>query len=187
MKTYNANQLKTGIKIILSNEPFEIIEYEIVKPGKGMGFSRIKLKNLQTNKIIEKTFKSNELIQSADIKEINVQLLYSDNNNFYFLDNNNFEQYVLNKNIIEQEKKQWLIEQEYYEITLWNNSPINIIIPKFIQTKVIDTEPSIKGESITGNKIATIINGHKIKVPLFVQTNQTIKIDTRTNSYVSKI
>lgn len=187
MKTYNTNQLKTGIKIIYLKEPFEIIENEFVKPGKGIGFNRVKLQNLQNNKIIEKTFKSNDIIQAADITTIQVQLIYSNNENSFFMNKENYEQYTIEKKLIEENKLQWLIEQEFYEIILWDNNPINIIIPKFIQTKIIDTEPSIKGESITGNKLATIINGSKIKVPLFIQINQIIKIDTRTGLYVSKI
>ena len=187
MKTYNINQLKNGIKITLSGEPYEIIENEFVKPGKGIGFTRVKLKNLLTEKIIERTFKSNELIKESDIKEISVQLLYSNGNELYFMNNENYEEYTIAKNIIEKEKIHWLIEQEFYNIILWNNKPINITIPKFIQTKIIDTTPSLKGESITGTKYATILNGYRIKVPLFIQTNQIIKIDTRSGLYVSKI
>lgn len=103
------------------------------------------------------------------------------------MDNENYEQYNINKNIIEKNKIQWLIEQEFYNIILWDNKPINIIIPKFINTKIVHTDPSIKGESLTGTKYATIINGTKIKVPLFIQNDQIIKIDTRSGLYVSKI
>lgn len=187
MKNYNINQLKNGLKIILSGDPFEIIEDEFVKPGKGIGFNRVKLKNLQNNKIIEKIFKSNETIKSADIKEISVQLLYNNKDIFYFMNNENYEQYNINKNLIEEEKLQWLIEQKHYNILLWDNKPIKIIIPKFIETEIIDIDPSIKSESITATKYATIKNGYKIKVPLFIQINHIIKIDTRSNLYVSKI
>lgn len=187
MKNYTTNQLKNGLKITLFGEPFEIIENEFVKPGKGIGFNRVKLKNLQNEKIIEKTFKSNENIKSADIKEINVQLLYDNNDNFYFMNNENYEQYNIKKSLLDEEKILWLIKQKYYNILLWDDKPINIIIPKFIESEIINIEPSIKGESVTGTKYATIENGTKIKVPLFIQINQIIKIDTRSKIYVSKI
>ncbi len=186
MSYYSATDLKINTKIIIDQSPCIIIYNEFVKPGKGQAFNRIKYKNLKTNKIIEKTFKSNESVKSANIVNIEIQFLYTNNNIWFFMNLKSYEQYEINENIIKDTKK-WLTNEDICLVTLWDNTPIQIIPPNFVILKIIDTTPSLKGDTISGgNKNATLSTGAVIKVPVFIQINDFIKIDTRVGAYVSK-
>lgn len=184
----NSNKLHSGLKILFENEPYAIECSEFVKPGKGQAFVRIKMRRLLTGNLIEKVFKAHESIKLADILDITLKYLYFDNIYYYFMHPKSFEQYAFSKVLIKDVKK-WLLNDVEYIVTLWNKKPIQIVPPNFIQLKVVETQISIKGDTAvnTGQKLATLSTGAIIKVPLFIQTGEKIKIDTRSGSYVARV
>ncbi|MGP1930241.1 MAG: elongation factor P [Arsenophonus sp. ET-YP4-MAG3] len=187
MITYSTNEFYSGLKIILDNEPCVILESEFVKPGKGQAFARVRIRKLLSNKLLEKTFKSTDSVKSANVIDVNLAYLYNDNKFWYFMNNKTFEQLPINEKTIGNNKK-WLINQINYIITLWNEQPIIITVPNFIELIVIDTNQSTKGDLTSTNKKLAILNtGAVIKVPLFIQIGEVIKVDTRFSEYVSRI
>jgi elongation factor P len=186
MAVYSTNEFKAGLKVILNNEPYVIVENEFVKPGKGQAFNRVRFRNLKTGKIIDQTCKSGETLEAADVIELALQYLYTDGTTWHFMDPKTYEQYEINKNIIMDTTK-WLKEQDPCTVTLWNNTVIMVSPPNFIVLKVTETDPGLKGDtSGGGSKPATVETGAVIKVPLFIQIGDLIKIDTRTGEYVSR-
>lgn len=187
MTIYSINDLHTGIKIIFNNQPYIVESSEFIKPGKGQSFTRVKMRCLINNLVIDKIFKSTFSIKKADIKEINLSYLYKDYQFYYFIHPKNFNQYQINNKIIDNNLAKWLLPNIIYIVVLWNNKPIQVIPPNFVKIKIIDTSPSIKGEAIgKNNKIALLSTGIKIKVPSFLKIGETIKIDTRSGEYISR-
>lgn len=187
MSTYSTNEFKSGLKVMLDGDPCSIIENEFVKPGKGQAFNRVKFRNLKTGRVIERTFKSGESIEGADVVETEMQYLYSDGENWHFMDPNSFEQHAIGESAL-AEAKNWLKEQDICLVTLWNGAPLSVEPPNFVELKITDTDPGLKGDtSGGGNKPATLETGAVVKVPLFVQIDEVIKVDTRTGEYVSRV
>jgi len=187
MASYSTNEFKSGLKLILDGDPFSIIENEIVKPGKGQAFNRVKLRNLLTGRVLEKTFKSGESVEAADVMEIDMAFLYSDGTDFHFMSQTTFEQVAVPADLVSDTSK-WIKEQDICVLTLWNDNPINITPPTFVELKVVECEPGIKGDTVTGgSKNATLETGAELKVPLFVETGDVLKIDTRTGEYMSRV
>ncbi|WWO99181.1 MAG: elongation factor P [Candidatus Dasytiphilus stammeri] len=187
MTSYSANDFHYGIKIILDREPYVIESNDFIKPGKGQAFVRVKMRRLFTGKLIEKTFKSTDTVEAANILNINVIYLYNDSNLWYFMNTKDFEQIVANKKVVGSSRK-WLIAQTECMLTIWNNQPLIITPPNFVELKITDTDPGIKGDSVsTVNKPAILSTGAIVKVPLFIQIGDLIKVDTRSGEYVSRI
>lgn len=186
MASYSTNQFRSGLKIILDGAPCSIVENEFVKPGKGQAFNRVKIRNLKTGRVIERTFKSGDTIEAADVVEIEVEFLYGDGNEWHFMDPNSYEQYAVSSTAME-EAKQWLKGQETCVLVLWNGSAISVTAPNFVKLKITETDPGLKGDtSGGGSKPATLETEAKVRVPLFVQEGDIIKVDTRTGEYVSR-
>ena len=163
-----------------------IIDNEFVKPGKGQAFNRIKIRNLKTSRVLEKTYKSGDSLEAADVVEIEMQYLYNDGENWYFMDQNTFEQYAANENAI-TDAKQWITGEEICFVTLWNEVPLTIAPPNFVILKIKDTDPGVRGDTAQGgSKPATLETGTIVKVPLFIDAGDSLKIDTRTGEYVSR-
>ncbi|MGD9109206.1 MAG: elongation factor P, partial [Gammaproteobacteria bacterium] len=131
MTTYNTNEFKSGLKVMLDGDPCSILENEFVKPGKGQAFNRVKFRNLKNGRVIERTFKSGESIEGADVVEIEVQYLYNDGNEWHFMDPNSYEQYSAGAASV-ADAKQWLKEQDICMLTLWNGSPLSVEPPNFV-------------------------------------------------------
>lgn len=187
MSTYSTNEFKSGLKIIQDGSPYTIVENEFVKPGKGQAFNRVKMKNLQTGRIIEKTFKSGTSVEAADVIELELQYLYTDGEHWHFMNTETFEQLAAGSTAV-KDAVNWLIEQDVCNVTLWNNEPILITPPNFVNLEVKDTDPGLKGDtSGGGTKPATLSTGAVVKVPLFVQIGEVIKVDTRTGEYISRV
>lgn len=186
---YSANHLKSGLKVLLDKQPCYIENVEFVKPGKGQSFARVKLKNLITGQLIVKTFRSTDVLCHADILDIKLIYLYYHKNNWYFMNSTNFEQTVLDKNVI-QSKDKWLIEQESYLITFWDQRPILISINNFVnltvKSNVAETTVGTVMSS-SRSKLCKLCTGIVVSVPLFIQVGDIIKIDTRTGEYHSRI
>ena len=186
MASYSTNEFKGGLKIMLDGDPCSIIENEFVKPGKGQAFNRVKIRNLKTGRVLEKTFRSGESVESADVVELELQYLYSDGEFWHFMDPDSFEQYQADANAVSEAVK-WLKDQDICTVTLWNGSPLSVDAPNFVNLAITETDPGLKGDtSGGGGKPATLETGAVVRVPLFVQTGEVIKVDTRSGEYVSR-
>lgn len=186
MANYSTNEFKSGLKIMIDGSPCSIVENEFVKPGKGQAFNRVKIRNLLTGRVVEKTFKSGESVQAADVIERDMQFLYSDGTHYHFMDPESFEQYEVDDDTI-ADSKYWLKESDSCFVTLWNGSIISVQPPNFVVLEIAKTDPGVKGDTAQGGtKPATLTTGAVVKVPLFVDEGELIKIDTRTGEYVSR-
>jgi len=186
MASYGTNEFRGGLKILLDGDPFAIIENEFVKPGKGQAFNRVKIRNLRSGRVIERTFKSGESVEAADVVEVSLQYLYSDGENWHFMDEGSFEQYAAPREAV-GDSANWLKEQDVCTLTLWNGVPLTVAPPNFVVLEITDTDPGLKGDTASGaTKPATVETGAVVKVPLFVNQGERIRIDTRTGEYVAR-
>ncbi len=187
MANYSTNEFRGGLKVMLDGDPAIIIENEFVKPGKGQAFNRVKLKNLKTGKTIERTFKSGDSLEAADILELEMQYLFSDGEEWHFMDPESFEQVVATREAV-GDSAQWLKEQDLCTITLFNGSPIQVLPPNHVELKVVETDPGLRGDTATGGtKPARLETGAVVKVPLFIEEGEVLRCDTRTGEYLSRV
>lgn len=187
MASYSTNEFKGGLKVMLDGDPATIVENEFVKPGKGQAFNRVKLKNLKTGKTIERTFKSGDSIEAADIIETEMQYLYNDGEDWYFMDPESFEQVNADAATV-GDSKQWLKEQDICNIILHDGLPIQVLPPNHVELKVVETDPGLRGDTATGGtKPATLETGAVVKVPLFIEEGEVLRCDTRTGEYLSRV
>lgn len=187
MASYSTNEFKGGLKIILDGDPYTIVENEFVKPGKGQAFSRVKVRNLVTGRVIERTFRSGESVEAADVFETDAQYLYSDGEQWHFMNNETFEQYACSEAAMVEAVK-WIKEEDMCHLTLWNGEPLSVQPPNFTELRVVETDPGLRGDtSGSGGKPATLETGAVVRVPLFVQEQEMVKVDTRTGDYVSRV
>lgn len=186
MATYSTNEFKAGLKVMLDGDPASIVENEFVKPGKGQAFSRVRIRNLKTGRTIERTFKSGETIEAADVVDVEMQYLYNDGQFWHFMNPESYEQMAADKNAVGDNAK-WMKEQDVCIITLWNGVPLVVEPPNTVILKIVETDPGLKGDtSGGGGKPATLETGAVVRVPLFVQNGETIKVNTRTGEYISR-
>lgn len=186
MATYSTNEFRGGLKILLDGDPYSIVENDVVKPGKGQAFNRVKIKNLKTGRVIEKTWKSGDSVEAADVMDVDLEYSYTDGEFWYFMDPNTFDQYPASKEAVSDAIK-WLKEQDTCVVTLWNGSPLTVTPPNFVELLVTQCDPGLKGDTAQGGtKPATVETGAVIKVPLFVEEGDMLKIDTRTGDYLSR-
>lgn len=187
MASYSTNEFKNGLKLLIDGNPCSITENILVKPGKGQAFNRVKLKNLKTGRTIEKTYKSGESVEAADVTDIDVEYLYSDGEAWHFMEPTTFEQYAAGAEAMEEASK-WLKGQEACTMTLWNGEPLLITPPNFVELTITETDPGLKGDTAQGgNKPAKLETGAVVKVPLFIEEGELLKIDTRSGEYVSRV
>lgn len=186
MATYSTNEFKSGMKIMLDGNPCSMVNVEFVKPGKGQAFTRVKLRNLTNGRMMEKTYKSGESVEAADVVELNAQYLYCDGDEWHFMTQESFEQFAADKNAT-ADCAQWLKEEDVCTLVLFNGSPISVTPPNFVTLKVTETDPGLKGDTVGGgSKAATMETGAIIRVPLFIEEGEILKVDTRDGSYVSR-
>ncbi|AEW71787.1 Elongation factor P [Enterobacter ludwigii] len=187
MATYYSNDFRAGLKIMMDGEPYAVEASEFVKPGKGQAFARVKLRRLLTGTRVEKTFKSTDSAEGADVVDMNLTYLYNDGEFWHFMNNETFEQLSADAKAIGDSEK-WLLDQAECIVTLWNGQPIAVTPPNFVELEIVETDPGLKGDTAgTGGKPATLSTGAVVKVPLFVQTGEVIKVDTRSGEYVSRV
>lgn len=187
MAFFSTSEFKSGLKVMFDNDPCSIVENEFVKPGKGQAFNRVKLRNLKTGRIIERTFRSGETLEGADVVETNMQYLYNDGTLFYFMVSDTFEQHAADTNAMGDTVK-WIKGQEECIVTLWNGVPLAVNPPNFVVLQVTETDPGLRGDtSGGGSKAATLETGAIVRVPLFVNIGDLIKVDTRTAEYLSRV
>lgn len=186
MATYGTNQLRNGLKILLDGQPHTIVDTEFVKPGKGQAFVRVKSKNLLDGSVHENTYKSGESLQGADVLETEMQYLYTDGETWHFMDPESFDQHAVSKDGV-GDAADWLKEQATVFVTLWNGHPISVTPPNHVVLKIVSTDPGVRGDTSGGaTKPAKLETGAVVKVPLFVQEGDSIKVDTRTGEYISR-
>lgn len=187
MASYGFNDLKNGLKVMIDGAPCTIIDCDFVKPGKGQAFTRAKVRNLKTGRVVERTYKAGDNLEPADVVETEMQYLYSDGENWHFMDPESFEQIAADENAV-ADAKQWLKEEDMCTVTLYNGLPISIAPPNFVQLTITETDPGLRGDtSGGGGKPATLETGAVVRVPLFVQIGEVIKVDTRNGEYVSRV
>ena len=186
MATFNTSEFKSGLKILIDNDPYVIVENEMVKPGKGQAFNRVRVRNLKTGRTVEKTWKSGDSVEAADVVDTDMQYLYSDGDFFHFMVPDNFEQYAAGKEAVGDNAK-WLKEGVTCIVTLWNNVPLVVTPPAHIELKVVETDPGLKGDTAQGGqKPAKMETGAVVRVPLFISEGEMLKIDTRTGEYIAR-
>lgn len=186
MATYSTNEFRSGLKVMLDGDPCAIIDNEFVKPGKGQAFNRVKLRNLKTGRVVERTFKSGDSLEGADVVDTDMQYLYSDGEFWHFMVPDTFEQYAADAAAVGDNAK-WLKEQDMCVMTLYNNVPLAVTPPNHVILTVTETDPGLRGDtSGGGGKPATLETGAVVRVPLFVQSGELIRVDTRTGAYVSR-
>ncbi len=187
MATVSTSEFKGGLKLMMDGDPYTILENEFVKPGKGQAFNRVKLRNLKTGRVIERTFKSGDTFETADVVDTDMQYLYSDGEMWHFMVSETFEQYAADEAAVADAKK-WLKEQDECQVTLYNGVPIAVTPPNFVELKIVETDPGVRGDtSGGGGKPATLETGAVVRVPLFISTDEIIKVDTRIGEYVSRV
>ncbi len=183
----DCGQLRKGIKISIDGEPCVITQFEFLKPGKGTGLYKCKLKNMITGSQFDKTFRSGAKIEKADLEEIEMEYLYNDGANFCFMNTSNYEQTFLTADQV-GEANNFLKENTKCNIMLFTGNPIGISLPNFVELKIENTEPWVKGDTASGgSKPATLETGYIINVPTFINTDDFVKIDTRSGEYVERV
>lgn len=183
----STTEFRSGLRIDVEGEPYSIVEFQHVKPGKGGAFVRTKLRNLKTNNMIDKTFRSGERFDEPSVDEKKAQYLYAEGTLFHFMDTETYDQFfVLDKDL--GEKKDFLKENMVVDILFYQGKPLTIELPIFVTLKVARTDPGLKGDTATGGtKPAVLETGAAIKVPLHISEGDLVKIDTRTGGYVERV
>lgn len=187
MASYSTNEFRSGLRIIIDANPCIIVENEFVKPGKGQAFNRVRIKNLKTGKVVDKTFKSGDSVEAADVMDTEMQFLYSDGEHWHFMVPDTYEQFAAGEAAVSEAKK-WLSDQDVCQVTLWNNSPLLVEPPNFVELEITETDPGLRGDTASGGvKPAKLATGAVVRVPLFVEQGEVIKVDTRSGEYVSRV
>jgi elongation factor P len=184
--TLTSSDLRKGLKFLKDSEPHVIVEFQFVKPGKGQGLYKCKLKNLITGSIYDATFRSGESFDEADVEERRMQYLYKEDDKYCFMDNTTYEQIFVNEDAIGDDA-QWITDNLEVDVLMWGERPIGITLPNFVELQITECEPGVKGDTATGaTKAATLSTGAVVNVPLFIEEGEWIKIDTRTGQYVER-
>ena len=184
---YETNDFRKNLKILLDGEPYVVIDFQHVKPGKGNQFTRTKLKNMITGSNLERTFKSGEKFEVPDVVGREVSFLYKDENGYHFMDQTSFEQFDLNDDDV-GDAKNFLTENMVVNVQFFNNKAIGVDVPNQVNLKVAETDPGLKGNTVSGgNKPATLETGFVVQVPLHINEGDTLKIDTRTGEYLTRV
>lgn len=186
MASISTNDVRVGMKIEMEKEPYLIVSNEFVKPGKGQAFNRMKLKNMISGRVLEKTYKSGDKLDLADVEEKAMSYLYSEPDGAVFMDDKTFEQVTISNEVIGN-NQQWLMEQVVFQVVFYKGSVIDITPPTFLEMIVTETAPGVRGDS-SGRVLKPSVTetGAKIQIPIFIEEGEKIKVDTRTSEYVSR-
>lgn len=183
----DVSDLKKNAKLQINGHPYSVVEFMFVKPGKGQGLYKCKLKNLMTGAVIERTYRSGEKLESADVETRGFQFLFAGSDGYTFMDNQSYEQLEIANDIV-GDSKNFLMDQLEVELLFFNGKVIDCSLPSHVVMEITECEPGIKGDTATGaTKLATIQTGYTLQVPLFIKAGERIKIDTRTGDYVERV
>jgi elongation factor P len=188
MAQISTNEMRSGMKVQIDGQPYNIVSNEFVKPGKGQAFNRIKIKHLLTGRVIEKVLKSGDKLDLADVAEEEMRVLYKESDGIVFMDDKTFEQIKISNECI-GDTAPWIKEDLVYTVILYNNAPISVQPPTFLELLITETAPGARGDTVSGRvlKPAKLETGATIQVPIFVNQGERIKVDTRTGEYVSRV
>jgi elongation factor P len=188
MAQASTNEIRPGMKVEVEGQPYTIIINEFVKPGKGQAINRIKMKHLLSGRVLERTYKSGDKLDMADVSESQMRLLYKESDGFVFMDEKSFEQLTIPAANI-GDTAQWLLDDHLYEIIFYNGEPVSVEPPTFIEMVITETAPGDRGNTASGRvmKPAVLESGARVQVPIFVEQGEKIKVDTRTGEYVSRV
>ena len=187
MEQLTHNQLRNGSRVEIDGQPWMIVSAQFVKPGKGQAFTKIRIKNLVDGRVIERTYKSSETVSKADVLDKEMQYLYNDGEFWHLMDPASYEQVALPKTQIE-DNIGWFKEQQFYQVTFWGGKAISVTSPPFLALKIAECDPGVRGDTVSGaTKPATLETGVVVKVPLFVNEGEIIRVDTRTGEYVERV
>ena len=187
MATFSTNDFRSGMRVILDGEPCTILENEFVKPGKGQAFNRVRLRNLKTGRVWERPFRSGETLEGADVVDRTMEYLYSDGEFWYFMEPDTFEQHQADAKAVAGALN-WLKEQDPYEVTLYNGVPLSVLPPNFVELEIVETDPGLKGDTAQGgSKPAKLSTGAVVKVPLFINRGEVVRVDTRSGEYQNRV
>lgn len=187
MASYNTSEFRKGIKVIIDNEPYLMVDMEFMKPGKGQAVYRTRLKNLLRGNVLDRNYRSGDSIDAAEIEEHTVQYLYSDIKNCVFMNEESFEQYSISKEMLGDVTK-WLKDGMNVEVMFWDGRPIAVDPPKSVELTVQYTEPAARGNTATNvQKPATLETGAEVFVPAFINIGDTVKINTANGEYLERV
>ena len=183
---YETSDIRKGLRVELDGDPFVVVDFQFVKPGKGTAFTRTKIRNMINDAVIDRTFKSNEKLKPADTEDREMQFLYRDGE-FNFMDNSNYEQISLESSVV-GDASNYLTENMMIEVCFYKGRSIGLTLPNFVVLEVTETAPGEKGNTVTGaSKTAIVSTGYTVNVPLFVNEGDQLRIDTRTGEYVERV
>lgn len=184
---YDTSDIRKGLKFLIDGDPYMVVEFQFVKPGKGTAFTRTKIKNMITGAVLDRTYRSGEKLEPANIEERQMQFLYKEGENFCFMDTESYEQVLIPPEIVGDVAK-FMPDNIDVQVLFFNERPMEVTLPNFVELEVTHTEPGIKGDTASGaTKPATLSTGAVINVPLFIEEGEVLKIDTRTNSYIERV
>lgn len=188
MAVYQTSEFRNGLKVEIDGAPYTMVYFQFVKPGKGTAFTRTKLKNMLTGSVLERTYRTGETLQAADIETHDMEFLYEDGEFYHFMNTENYEQVAITGETIGEDTTQFLTENLKVSVLFYNGRPVNIELPHFIEDEIDYCEPGVKGNTATGaTKPATLTCGATVQVPLFIEQGERIKVDTRTKAYSSRV
>jgi elongation factor P len=184
---YTTADFRKGLKVEMDGEPYVIVDFQHVKPGKGGAFVRTKLKHLITGRVLDNTFRSGERLKKPDLVERDMQYLYREGDRYCMMDNDNFEQVMLTADQV-GEARAYLTENLNLKVLFFNQQPVAVELPLFVELEVAQTEPGVRGDTASGGtKPATLESGATIQVPLFINAGDRVRVDTRTGSYMERV
>jgi len=184
---YETNEFRKGLKVEIDGQPYEMVDCQFVKPGKGNAFTRTRLKHMVTGAVIDRTYKSGEKLDSAHLTEHPMQFMYEADGDYHFMNMATYEQVTISKTHLE-EKANWLHENLEVSVLFRNNLPIAVDLPNFVELEVVECDPAVKGDTKSNaSKRATLSTGAVIQVPLFIDSGERLRIDTRTGEYVERV
>lgn len=188
MPQVSTNEIRGGFKVEVEGQPYNVVSNEFVKPGKGQAFNRIRLKHLLTGRVIERTFKSGDKLDQADVEETKMRMLYKEADGVIFMDEKSFEQVKIPLEGI-GENEQWLLDDFVYDVLFYKGQPVAVQPPTFMELKIVETAPGVRGDTASGRvlKLALMESGAKVQVPIFIEQGEVIKVDTRNGEYVSRV
>ena len=184
---YQSSDIRKNLKFKMDGQPWTVVEFQFVKPGKGTAFTRTKMKNLITGQVVERTFRSGETLESVDLQHRTASMMYQDGDDFHFMDTDTYEQFPIGKSVIGSSAK-WVIENMEVELLFYEGRVVTIELPNFVEMEIAYCEPAVKGDTATNTtKEAELATGAKVQVPLFINQSEKIRIDTRTGDYAGRV
>jgi elongation factor P len=183
----DTSDIRKGLKMMMDGQPYIVVDFQFVKPGKGQAFTRVKIRNMATGAVLERTFKSGEKLEPADVEERTLQYIYPEGTDFVFMDAQTGEQITVSGEKVGDQSR-WLSDGMNVDVTIFNGIPIGIDLPNAVTLQIVSSEPGVKGDTASGaSKPATLSTGATINVPLFVNEGEWVKVDTRDGSYLERV